>query len=443
MEYSFTADLKLYRVLVKYGGGAGTKEDPYIINYFDQLELMAGEQARGYFKQTDNLRFPEGSKHTPINTVNELKSSPDEESFEYDGGGYTIKGLTSPLFGTVSGSVIMNVNIESANIETKEYEYCGFVVSQAYNYRYEAKDVVYETGETIIKNCTVSGSKLSVLSLKEDGAKTENSPPYTAQKYGEFALGGITGLGGQIENCYVTDVTIKAEYDDYFLYAGGISGKPAKVINSGVYNVSIDGKIFNAGGIAGSAGGSRLYKADGSELPVFYGGDIQGCYVRGFGGYSENSAGGIAGEGSTNAEDALISNCYATGFDFKVGIYEDEKRTKLLKLGFSGGIIGSDGNENNGHLIKNTVSPEEYPVIGSVHLSDYDDTVRVAPSYAFHQTGILDVINKNTVKPNNPKEIFTGSFFFAEDGRNSDEGGGYALPAELAEHLLKFIKEGD
>ncbi len=33
--YSFEKNTKLYRVLVKYGGGSGTKDDPYLINYFD------------------------------------------------------------------------------------------------------------------------------------------------------------------------------------------------------------------------------------------------------------------------------------------------------------------------------------------------------------------------------------------------------------------------
>ena len=48
-KYEFSTDTKLYRVLVKYGGGSGTKDDPYLIDYFDQLELMGEEKARGYF----------------------------------------------------------------------------------------------------------------------------------------------------------------------------------------------------------------------------------------------------------------------------------------------------------------------------------------------------------------------------------------------------------
>jgi len=454
--YIFTENIKLYRVLVKYGGGNGTKDDPYLINYFDQLQLMSQEKARGYFRQTEDIEFPCWATHVPINTVNELRRTPDLERFEYDGGGFTIKGLDSPLFGTVSGSVIKNVNIVNTFIQSTKYENYGFLVSQAYNYRYEVDGITYETGETLIQNCTVSHSviRLQLPTTDAQGNPLPETVPPVAQpvvvppdlelpeeatpppppKHGEFAIGGITGIGGQIENCYVINVEIVAELDDYFLYVGGISGKPANVINSGVNYFAVKGNIFHAGGIVGSAGGTRLYSADGAELPIFYGGNIQGCFVRNFVAYVENSAGGIAGEGSTNAENALISNSYATWLDFRVGIFavEDKDRVNPLTVGISGGIIGMDGNENHGHLISNTVSLAYYPVIGSANRSVYDETVRLAPYDAFNQSGILTVVNRNTVHPNAPAIIFTGSFIFAEDDRNSDESGKYAFPTEIA-----------
>ena len=467
LAYRFTQDVKLYRVLVKYGGGNGTKDDPYLINYFDQLGLMAQEKARGYFRQTADLEFPCWASHKPIDTVNELKRSPDAEFFEYDGGGFTISGLNAPLFGTVSGSVIKNVNIIESSIDTARYGNLGFIVNQAFNYRYEVNGTTYETGETIIFNSTVSHSAITVQipTVDSDGnpipqdippASSESSPVIPpgmeltdgqieelynipAAKQGEYAIGVISGLGGHIENCYVTNVRIYAGINDYFLYAGGISGKPANVINSGVYSLTIEGNIFHAGGIAGSAGGSRLYKADGSELPVFYGGNIQGCYVRGFTAFVETSAGGIAGEGTTNVEHALISNCYTTNLDLVAGIFENNDRTKPIKLGRAGGIIGTDGNDNNGHLIMNSVSDSLYLVIGSPRKSTFDGTVRLAPAYAYYQAGILDVLNRNTVHPDNPGEIFTGGFMFAEDERNSDDNGAYPFPSQIAELFVKTV----
>jgi hypothetical protein len=275
----------------------------------------------------------------------------------------------------------------------------------------------------------------------ESGEEEMNTPP-PPPKRGEHSIGAITGVGGQIENCFVTNVVIIAELTDYFLYVGGISGKPANVINSGVVGFAVKGNVFHAGGIVGSAGGSRLYSADGAELPVFYGGNVQGNFVRSFVAYSENSAGGIVGEGSTNVENALVSNNYAAHLDFRVGIFapDDHDRFTPLTPGIVGGIIGTDGNERHGHLVVNTVSDAFYPVIGSANRSRFDiDTVRLAPLHAYVQTTILDVLNRNTVHPNAPAEIFTGGFMFAEDYRNSDELGAYPFPSGIADLFERTV----
>ena len=461
--YSFSENIKLYRVLVKYGGGSGTKEDPYLIDYFDQLELMGEEKARGYFKQTEDIVFPEWASHKPIDTVNELKSDPQSEYFEYDGNGYAIQNLDNPLFGTVSGAVIKNVNIQNSFINTIEFKDYGFIACKAYNYRYETGNgKTYETGETLIQHCSVSHSAIYAEIPKEE--TTENVqivtapavvPPdlveydedgnviepenIEAAKNGEYAIGAITGLGGQIENCYVTDFGVSASLSDYFLYVGGISGKPANVFNSVVYNFSAQGNIFNAGGIAGSCGGSRMYNPTGKELPDYYGGNIQGCAARKIVITTESSAGGIAGESSTDAENAVISNCYANELTLVSGIFEDNK---MIKTGYCGGIIGSDGKEKNGHKIMNTVSTADFSVIGNKKFSDYDETIRLAPDYAFYQKIILTVINKNTISPDNPKEIYTGNFIF-DITLFGDENGGLAFPSEISDLFEKVYVEGN
>ncbi|HAS78949.1 MAG TPA: hypothetical protein DCS38_04450 [Ruminococcus sp.] len=461
--YSFSENIKLYRVLVKYGGGSGTKEDPYLIDYFDQLELMGEEKARGYFKQTEDIVFPEWASHKPIDTVNELKSDLQSEYFEYDGNGYAIQNLDNPLFGTVSGAVIKNVNIQNSFINTIEFKDYGFIACKAYNYRYETGNgKTYETGETLIQHCSVSHSAIYAEIPKEE--TTENVqivtapavvPPdlveydedgnviepenIEAAKNGEYAIGAITGLGGQIENCYVTDFGVSASLSDYFLYVGGISGKPANVFNSVVYNFSAQGNIFNAGGIAGSCGGSRMYNPTGKELPDYYGGNIQGCAARKIVITTESSAGGIAGESSTDAENAVISNCYANELTLVSGIFEDNK---MIKTGYCGGIIGSDGKEKNGHKIMNTVSTADFSVIGNKKFSDYDETIRLAPDYAFYQENILTVINKNTISPDNPKEIYTGNFIF-DITLFGDENGGLAFPSEISDLFEKVYVEGN
>lgn len=463
--YEFSHDVKLYRVLVKYGGGTGTKNDPYIIDYYDQLELMGEEKARGYFKQTADIEFPLWATHKPIDTVNELKKDPKDEYFEYDGNGFKISNLSSSLFGKVSGATIKNVNITNSVISSTAYKNYGFIVCEAYNYSYTANSTKYETGETLIQHCTVSHSQIraeypksedeetvevvtaaevvppDLIEYDEDGNIIEKNPsePIEPTKYGEYCIGAISGLGGQIENCYVTDFGVYSYLDDYFLYAGGISGKPSNVINSVAYNCSVMGKVFTAGGIAGNCGGSKLYNPIGQELPTYYGGNIKGCVARTIYIECEVAAGGVAGESSSNAESPLISNCYAKDLTFSVGVFEDLERTKMKKAGIIGGVVGTDGTETNGHLITNTVSSADYFAIGDSRVSKYDDTIRLAPDYAFYQANILTVINKNTITPDKPKEIFTGSFKFGASDVFGDSEGALSYPIEIEDLFEKTI----
>ena len=469
-EYSFSQDTKLYRVLVKYGGGSGTQEDPYLIDYFDQLELLSEEKARGYFKQIDDISFPAWCEHKPIDTINELKADPKSEYFEYDGGNYVISGLTQPLFGKVSGSVIKNVNIRNAVIKNEDYKDYGILVCNVYNYRYKAADATYETGETLIQHCSVSHSGITLALPESEQQNGESAPVVTTMevvppdlieydedgniiepdeepaeptKHAEHCIGAITGIGGQIDGCFVTDFGIFAELPDYYLYCGGISGKPAAVTDSAVYYYSAQGNIFNAGGIAGSAAGARAYDAKGRELPNCYGGSIQGCLARKIILKTETSAGGIAAEGTTDAEGAVISNCYCNELDFSCGEFRDAERVECIKAGTVGGLIAADGSGKHGHLITNSVSHADFRVIGQKSKSSFDDTVRQAPSYAYYQENILTVLNRNTVNPVNPKEIYTGTFMFGENGMFGDETGSLAYPEKISNLLVKTIAEGN
>lgn len=468
--YNFTENKKLYRVLVKYGGGSGTKEDPYLIDYYDQLELMASEETRGYFKQIKDISFPEYASHTPIDTVNELKSDPELERFEYDGNGFVIDNLDNPLFGKVSGATIKNVHLRNVVIENALFKDYGAIVCNAYNYQYRTNDTLYTTGETLIKHCSVAHASIIVgnapieetteietgevvppdlIEYDEEGNviehdKTEKVETKQPTKMSQgYSVGGISGNGGQIEDCYVEDMGITVNADDYILNVGGISGKPANVINSVVYNYSANGNIFNAGGIVGSAAGSRMYDAKGRELPEYYGGNIQGCVARKVWFNNESSAGGIAGIGGSDAENPVISNCYVKELIFNCGEYANDANHTLIKEGLCGGIIGSDGAFNNGHNITNSVSVAEKLVIGKKTKSKYDETIRQAPDYAFYQENILTVINSPTVNPDNPKEIFTGVFKFngSDDVFGDKDVGALSFPETVEDLFEKSIME--
>ncbi|MCR4644198.1 MAG: hypothetical protein K5695_02160 [Oscillospiraceae bacterium] len=202
------------------------------------------------------------------------------------------------------------------------------------------------------------------------------------------------------------------------------------------------GNIFNAGGIAGSAGGARHYNALGRELPGSYGGSIQGCAARNIILQSEVAGGGIAGEAATDAEGSLISNCYTNELQFSVGVFEDQEQQSCLKAGQTGCIIGTDGKEAHGHLVTGCGGSVDFPVIGGKKASSYDDTVRLAPTYAFYQENILSVINRNTVNPDDPKEIFTGCFRFGNATVFGDDTGALPYP-ETIEDLFEKTRTKD
>ena len=90
----------------------------------------------------------------------------------------------------------------------------------------------------------------------------------------------------------------------------------------------------------------------------------------------------------------------------------------------------------------NTVSTADFSVIGNKKFSDYDETIRLAPDYAFYQENILTVINKNTISPDNPKEIYTGNFIF-DITLFGDENGGLAFPSEISDLFEKVYVEGN
>ena len=89
----------------------------------------------------------------------------------------------------------------------------------------------------------------------------------------------------------------------------------------------------------------------------------------------------------------------------------------------------------------NCVSHADFKVIGQKSKSLYDDTVRLAPAYAYYQENILTVLNKNNVSPVNPKVIYTGSFMFGENGVFGDDQGSLAYPEKISDLLTKTIAE--
>ncbi len=121
--------------------GAGTQEDPYVINNIDDLRLFRDEVNAGnayegkYVLLTDDINLTD-EVWTPIGTSIYDKTPADAKMFagNFDGGNHTITGLTSKgyvpdaedigggeysfgLFGYVYGANISNVKLANVNIE--------------------------------------------------------------------------------------------------------------------------------------------------------------------------------------------------------------------------------------------------------------------------------------------------------------------------------------
>ena len=125
---------------------------------------------------------------------------------------------------------------------------------------------------------------------------------------------------------------------------------------------------------------------------------------------------------------------------FNCGEYTYISKAPIFKEGISGGIIGTDGASKSGHLITNSVSASEKPIIGQKSKSKFDNTVRQAPDFAFYQENILTVLNTNTVSTVDPKEIYTGEFKFSNADLFGDDGGALTYP-ESIEPLIEKIRE--
>ena len=358
-ECEFTHDTTLYRVLNVYGGGKGTKENPYVISYYDQLLRLAEQGAKGYFIQTEDISFPSSAERKPIDTV-KLGRGYDNKNYDlfvYDGQGHTVKGLSGEggLFGEIAGSTIKNVVIEGASIKTGKYQNVGIVCNSVYSYFFKSSDdtSLYGVGNSKITGCTVKNCKIN-------GESADN-------------VGGIGGYGGIISDCYAEQVEI---IDGKTV--GGIVGNACTVNGCITKGITVSDKTTSAGGIAGTAYGTQIY--DSGEKPFWAGGTIIGCGVRTFASKAVNS-GGIVGTATSDGKSAYIKSCYVAN------IYLNGKN--------NGGIAGADG-KRKGHRIAYCICDDTngYAVIGA-RISTVSKTMVLAvpADNSITVDGVLSVLN--------------------------------------------------
>lgn len=255
----------------KFAGGSGTEADPYLISDEAQLRYLSASVNEDvdwkgvYFKQTNDIALT-GGDWQPIGwglngDVNGKKTQIGAYPFRgnYDGGDYTITGLTigtedapadqmtSGLFGLTAGELntnekptgeeqtvsLKNIHLQDVSIfvSTRYETYTGGLVGCAQNGIY-------------IDNCSVTG-KLDVT---------------TSESFAR--AGGLSAnvLRGAVTNSW-TDVDIQAVTDTNHVYAGGLYAMDNRVTTLNCYALgdvtgnSTNNNKVHIGGIAGQAGG--------------------------------------------------------------------------------------------------------------------------------------------------------------------------------------------
>ncbi|MBQ2026541.1 MAG: hypothetical protein II214_01415, partial [Alistipes sp.] len=111
------------------------------------------------------------------------------------GNGYAVKGLTAPLFGTISAN-IKGLHVEDVNIASNNRAIIGALVCQL---------VATTTEKLVISNCSASGK----LEINNPDYQPEAEP---ANTYRVINCGGVIGMGEGVEvnNCVnKVNVTVK------------------------------------------------------------------------------------------------------------------------------------------------------------------------------------------------------------------------------------------
>ncbi|MDG6226110.1 MAG: PKD domain-containing protein [Candidatus Thermoplasmatota archaeon] len=332
-----------------FGGGSGTKGDPYIIEDVWDLQNMSRDLSAHYvlgndINASDTINWNSGAGFDPIGKAN----SPFIGSL--DGKNHTISGLfiDSPntdyygLFGyTGSGASVKCISIVDQVI--KGSKYVGAIVgwnekgliSDCFVTRTKMDKFSYLGGivgynlEGIILNCTYQGIVKGYA--------------YSMESH----VGGIVGnnVNGMISNCNMIG-NVTGSY-----YVGGILGYNDGFVSNCNMNGSVKGSQF-VGGIIGADVGT-IENCHSSAIVIGFRnvggligwkkGTMSNCYSTGNLNVSDSCVGGLIG----TLNQGIVSNCWATGKVFSRGYY-------------IGGLVGSNyGRLSNCHSSCNISGSKE------------------------------------------------------------------------------------
>ena len=274
--------------------GSGTSGDPYKIDTAEKLADLAADVNSGetylntYFQLTGDLYLTgfdagDGGGWMPIGNLNTLSFRGN-----FDGGGYTIIGLTINrttsyvgLFGNVGGGTIENLGVVNAYIKGSSGN-VGGVAGSATNAKIEN---CYFTGTIDGSGSAYVGGVVGRLSWS---SSMENCYAAGTVK-GVGGVGGVVGDGGgPVKNCYsMCDV-------EGSVYVGGVAGDCTMVSNC--YSTgSVTGNEI-VGGVVGRCNGNlwNCYSTGSVTLAV---------------GSTKSTVGGVIGFFNTYT-GGTVENCF-------------------------------------------------------------------------------------------------------------------------------------
>lgn len=304
--------------------GAGTESDPYRLSTTRDLLAMKPALVHGqmiYFKLMNDIDMSSIENWDPLNP-----DSPYDLGIVFDGGGHSLKNLTS------KGKVYSS--------------FFGVLYGKCYNVKFVDAEIVSasNSGAGIIGGYIGTGGKPAIVS------EVEASGTITCNGKGQ-SVGGLGGNAREatIENCTV-NVTVSNPMGDGSnrTATGGVVGKTIdsavmikNCIVRGVVEITKGINNTYTGGIVGwqSAAGAEITGCEvyatvksagervGGIVGHYQGGTLSGCKFYGEVNAATQYAGGIAG---ITSSESVIENCLSSG--------------KIVCKNYVGGIVGMNEN---------------------------------------------------------------------------------------------------
>lgn len=236
----------MHQITKKYGGGAGSSGDPYLIKNTFHLRNIDDNNVTNYQLvhniDLDIYPFNSGKGWKPIGT----NSSGQEFHGRFDGNGYKIKNLfiNRPtenfvgLFGVSRYGFIKKVGFENANVTGKDY--VGVITGINYTHISES----FSTGSVTAENH--AGGLTGLLETYTSAGEISNSYSLATVSASSSSAGGLIGrfISGDIAKSYAAG-SVSAPSN-----VGGIVGLygSGTVANDVFWDTTATGQASSSGG---------------------------------------------------------------------------------------------------------------------------------------------------------------------------------------------------